>query len=78
MRQQLNPGGCDGPAGGEEEPVRRLPQKGSSFLTFPWKVKAGGRRGGSSLLVVSWSLDVTRAQAETCHPEIKFKYISEK
>ena len=33
MWQQLNPGGRGGLAGGEEWPVRMLPQKGSSFLT---------------------------------------------
>ena len=69
-RQQLNPGGRGGLAGGEEEPVRMLPQEGSRFFNFSLESKSLEEEGGSSLLVVSWSLDVTRAQAETCNPEI--------
>ena len=54
--------------GGEEEGRRSYPG-GEKFL----KSKSFKGKGRSSLEVVSWSLDVIRAIAETCQPEIIIK-----
>ena len=54
---------------GGEEPDRFTPE-GVWFLKRFLESKSLGEEGSSSLEDSSWSLDVNRASAETCYPEI--------